>query len=131
MAKRMSDTAPENSRIFISSICDLTNPTETHHGCGDGQHKSISGPFDKTTFPGATGATPRTHALRDGARPRSATDAVACRRGDRVKPRLHHAASSATAINASVRALALKLRFEGQSGPRLSDGVRSAYFRSD
>jgi hypothetical protein len=54
MAKRAPDTASEYGRIFkSSSICDLTSPTETHHGCGDGQRKSISGPFDKTTFPDA------------------------------------------------------------------------------
>src|SRR5262249_30018343 len=51
MAKR----APENRRIFTStsSICDLTSPTETHHGCGEAQDKSISGPFDNITFAGA------------------------------------------------------------------------------
>jgi hypothetical protein len=37
-------------------------------------------------------------------------------------------ASATGTYNASVRALALKRRFEGQSGPRLSDGVRSALF---
>src|SRR5262245_7401333 len=54
IAIRAPNTAPENRRIFLSSsICDPTSPTETHHGCGNGQDKSISGPFDNTTFAGA------------------------------------------------------------------------------
>jgi hypothetical protein len=54
MAKRAPDTAPGNRRIFTSSgICDPTSPAETHHGCGDGQDKSISGPFDNTRFAAA------------------------------------------------------------------------------
>jgi Periplasmic binding protein len=51
MAKRAPDIAPEDRWIFTSnSICDRTSPTETHHGCDDRQDKSISGPFDNTTF---------------------------------------------------------------------------------
>ena len=65
MAKRAPDTAPENRRIFTSSsICDLTSPTETHRSCGDGQDKSISGPFDNTTFAGAAGSADRARVLR-------------------------------------------------------------------
>src|SRR6516164_4360275 len=74
MAKRAPDTASEYGRIFkSSSICNLSIPTETRHGYGDDQHKSISGPFDKTTFRGAASSTPRAHALRDGARPQYPT----------------------------------------------------------
>src|SRR6516165_2202310 len=58
MAKRAPDTAPENRWILIStSICDRTSPTETHHGCDDGQDKSILDPFDNTTFAGVTRLT--------------------------------------------------------------------------
>jgi len=32
---------------------------ETHHSCGDGQDKSISGRFDNTTFAGAAGSADR------------------------------------------------------------------------
>src|SRR5262245_39948520 len=53
IAMRAPNTAPEHRRIFASStICDPTSPTETHHGCGNGQDKSISGLFDNTTFAG-------------------------------------------------------------------------------
>src|SRR6266480_3332869 len=54
MAKRAPDSTLEDRRIFTSSsIYDLTSPTETHHGCGDGQDKSIPRPFDNTTFASA------------------------------------------------------------------------------
>src|SRR5215471_10481101 len=65
MAKRAPDTAPENRWIFTSSsIFNLTSPSETHHRCGDGQDKSISGPFDNSTFASAASSTTRTRALR-------------------------------------------------------------------
>src|SRR5438093_5425873 len=93
MAKRAPDTAPKNRWIFtLSSICDLTSTTETRHGCGDGQDKSIPGPFDNTTFAGACHLDhPRTTLRGHGAdnrqdpraqNPRSVS--AARRRGDRV-----------------------------------------------
>src|SRR6516164_7183758 len=85
MAKRAPDTASEYGRIFKSiSIRNLSSPTETHHGCGDGQHKSISGPFDKATFPGAASSTRCVTAFGLNIPPNTAR---ACRRGDRVKRR--------------------------------------------
>jgi hypothetical protein len=37
----------------------MNRPTETHHGCGDRQDKSILGPFDNTTFAGPVTSTTR------------------------------------------------------------------------
>jgi len=85
MAKRAPDTASEYGRIFKSiSIRNLSSPTETHHGCGDGQHKSISGPFDKATFPGAASSTRCATAFGLNIPPNTAR---ARRRGDRVMKR--------------------------------------------